>query len=72
MLLALLASAAFAADTQLWSVASTAAPEAVFAKERSKLTEEGMKPLEQLTLEPFEVRGWGRGRVGRRGRTRGR
>ena len=33
---------------------STAPPEAVFAKERSKLTEEGLKPLEQLTLEPFE------------------
>ena len=28
--------------------------EAVFAKERSKLAEEGLKPLEQLTLEPYE------------------
>jgi rRNA 2'-O-methyltransferase fibrillarin len=33
---------------------STAPAEAVFAKERSKLAEEGLKPLEQLTLEPFE------------------
>ena len=33
---------------------STAPPEAVFAKERSKLVEEGLKPLSQLTLEPYE------------------
>lgn len=33
---------------------STAAPEAVFAKERQKLSEEGLKPQEQLTLEPYE------------------
>ncbi|MCJ1366215.1 Small subunit processome complex component [Acarospora aff. strigata] len=33
---------------------STAAPEAVFAREVSKLREERIKPLEQLTLEPFE------------------
>lgn len=33
---------------------STAPPEAVFAKERDKLTAEGLKPLEQLTLEPYE------------------
>jgi rRNA 2'-O-methyltransferase fibrillarin len=33
---------------------STAPPEAVFAKERSKLTEDGLKPSEQLTLEPYE------------------
>jgi len=33
---------------------STAAPEAVFAKERDKLTEENLKPKEQLTLEPYE------------------
>jgi len=33
---------------------STAPSEAVFAKERSKLAEEGLKPLEQLTLEPYE------------------
>lgn len=33
---------------------STAPAEAVFAKERTKLTEEGLKPAEQLTLEPYE------------------
>jgi rRNA 2'-O-methyltransferase fibrillarin len=33
---------------------STAPAEAVFAKERTKLQEEGVKPLEQLTLEPYE------------------
>ena len=26
----------------------------MFAKERDKLTAEGLKPLEQLTLEPYE------------------
>jgi len=33
---------------------STAAPEAVFAKEVQKLRQEGFKPLEQITLEPYE------------------
>ncbi|TAQ89734.1 hypothetical protein B7494_g1926 [Chlorociboria aeruginascens] len=33
---------------------STAVPEAVFAREVQKLREERIKPLEQLTLEPFE------------------
>ena len=33
---------------------STAAPEAVFAKEVEKMRAEKFKPLEQLTLEPFE------------------
>lgn len=33
---------------------STAAPEAVFAREVGKLRDERIKPLEQLTLEPFE------------------
>ncbi|KAI4116162.1 MAG: hypothetical protein Q9206_007300 [Seirophora lacunosa] len=33
---------------------STAAPEAVFAREVNKMREERIKPLEQLTLEPFE------------------
>ncbi|RYO65639.1 rRNA 2'-O-methyltransferase fibrillarin [Alternaria tenuissima] len=33
---------------------STAAPEAVFAQEVTKLREMGIKPKEQLTLEPFE------------------
>jgi rRNA 2'-O-methyltransferase fibrillarin len=33
---------------------STAAPEAVFAKERDKLTAENLLPKEQLTLEPYE------------------
>ncbi|KAL8743838.1 MAG: hypothetical protein Q9190_003844 [Brigantiaea leucoxantha] len=33
---------------------STAAPEAVFAREVEKLRSERVKPLEQLTLEPFE------------------
>ncbi|KAK5170736.1 Fibrillarin [Cryomyces antarcticus] len=33
---------------------STAAPEAVFAREVVKLREERIKPKEQLTLEPFE------------------
>jgi len=33
---------------------STAAPEAVFAREVAKLREERIKPKEQLTLEPFE------------------
>jgi len=33
---------------------STAAPEAVFRREVSKLMEENFKPLEQLTLEPYE------------------
>jgi rRNA 2'-O-methyltransferase fibrillarin len=35
-------------------VDSTAAPEAVFAQEVSKLKSEGFKPMEQLTLEPYE------------------
>lgn len=35
-------------------VDSTAAPEAVFAQEVSVLKTEGFKPLEQLTLEPYE------------------
>lgn len=33
---------------------STAAPEAVFAKEVKKLKDEHFKPLEQITLEPYE------------------
>ncbi|KAL8780974.1 MAG: hypothetical protein Q9213_006225 [Squamulea squamosa] len=33
---------------------STAAPEAVFAREVGKMREERIKPIEQLTLEPFE------------------
>ena len=33
---------------------STAAPEAVFAREVQKFREERIKPKEQLTLEPFE------------------
>lgn len=33
---------------------STAAPEAVFRREISKLQAENFKPLEQLTLEPYE------------------
>jgi rRNA 2'-O-methyltransferase fibrillarin len=33
---------------------STVAPEAVFAKERGKMQSEGLKPTEQLTLEPYE------------------
>jgi len=33
---------------------STAEPAAVFAKEVQKLREERIKPMEQLTLEPFE------------------
>jgi len=33
---------------------STAAPEAVFAKEVQKLRQENFKPLEQITLEPYE------------------
>jgi len=33
---------------------STVPAEAVFAKERQKLAEEGLKPQEQLTLEPYE------------------
>nr|XP_015224265.1 PREDICTED: rRNA 2'-O-methyltransferase fibrillarin [Lepisosteus oculatus] len=33
---------------------STAAPEAVFASEVKKMTQENMKPQEQLTLEPYE------------------
>ncbi|KAL7272894.1 Small subunit processome complex component [Rhizina undulata] len=33
---------------------STAAPEAVFAREVQKMRDERIKPLEQLTLEPFE------------------
>jgi rRNA 2'-O-methyltransferase fibrillarin len=33
---------------------STAAPEAVFRREVSKLQEEKFKPIEQLTLEPYE------------------
>merc|ERR1719223_2648819 len=33
---------------------STAAPEAVFRREVSKLQEENFKPMEQLTLEPYE------------------
>ena len=37
---------------------STAAPEAVFTQEVTKLREERIKPLEQLTLEPFERGGF--------------
>jgi rRNA 2'-O-methyltransferase fibrillarin len=33
---------------------STAAPEAVFAREVNKLREERFKPVEQITLEPYE------------------
>jgi len=33
---------------------STAAPEAVFAGEVKKMLAEKMKPMEQLTLEPYE------------------
>jgi len=33
---------------------STAKPEAVFAREVSKMKADGIKPLEQLTLEPYE------------------
>jgi len=33
---------------------SVAAPEAVFAREVAKLKEDGFKPREQLTLEPYE------------------
>lgn len=33
---------------------STAAPEAVFAKEVQKLREQNFKPQEQITLEPYE------------------
>ena len=33
---------------------STAPPEAVFAREVKKLQEEGLRPQEQLTLEPYE------------------
>lgn len=33
---------------------STAAPEAVFRREVSKLQSEKFKPIEQLTLEPYE------------------
>ncbi len=33
---------------------STASPEAVFAREVQKLQAENFKPLEQLTLEPYE------------------
>lgn len=33
---------------------STAAPEAVFAREVQKMKDERIKPFEQLTLEPFE------------------
>ena len=33
---------------------STAAPEAVFRREVGKLQQENFKPLEQLTLEPYE------------------
>lgn len=33
---------------------STLPAEVVFSKERTKLTEEGLKPQEQLTLEPYE------------------
>lgn len=35
-------------------VDSTAVPEAVFAKERTKMAEMDLKPQEQLTLEPYE------------------
>lgn len=33
---------------------STAPPEAVFAMEVKKLQQERVKPLEQVTLEPYE------------------
>lgn len=33
---------------------STSKPEAVFASERSKMAKSGLKPAEQLTLEPYE------------------
>ena len=37
---------------------STAAPEQVFAREVQKMKEEKIKPIEQLTLEPFERGLW--------------
>ena len=37
---------------------STAAPEQVFAREVQKMKEEKIKPMEQLTLEPFERGKW--------------
>ena len=46
---------------------STAAPEAVFTREVQKMREERIKPLEQLTLEPFE-----RGKLCRSWTCRGR
>jgi rRNA 2'-O-methyltransferase fibrillarin len=33
---------------------STANPEVVFAQEVQKMISEGIKPIEQLTLEPYE------------------
>lgn len=33
---------------------STAEPEAVFASEAQKLKQEKFKPIEQVTLEPYE------------------
>jgi rRNA 2'-O-methyltransferase fibrillarin len=52
---------------------STVPAEAVFAKERTKLTEEGLKPAEQLTLEPYErdhCCAWPAARSARRGAAR--
>ena len=33
---------------------STANPEVVFAQEVQKMKQEGIKPIEQITLEPYE------------------
>jgi len=44
----------FVCPAQASCIDSTASAEAVFAREVAKLQEENFKPLEQLTLEPYE------------------
>ena len=45
---------AFVISIKASCIDSTATPEAVFAREVKKLQEDGFKPQEQLTLEPYE------------------
>jgi len=44
----------FVISIKAYCTDSTAAPEAVFAKEVQKLRQENFKPMEQITLEPYE------------------
>ena len=44
----------FVVSVKASCIDSTAAPEAVFAREVAAMKKEKLKPMEQVTLEPFE------------------